>query len=245
MADEPISLLEVQCKRVNEFCQKVCKIQLDILKDTAFESFSSFLEKSWAGVFEMFESRNDIVPSPVFQVAVYENTLFMQSALVSIQFTDKPMPYTLSNVAIPIKNFLKWELAKGDGTITPKIPNVLLCKNSTDDEVGQMFSDMLNDILPNINGRSCKEYPMHLITLMTQIILYHTANAWEYEGFENTEYVDGIEGPITVVTFSKGLHVSKLYIGEQPALEDWTDLLNRFEETYKEFDEQHQHEGPN
>lgn len=229
MSDKIDSIVDIHVKRVNEHCAKLCKKQLNGLVGTQFEDYSRFLQRSWLGFFHHLGMGEDEM-LPVFCGGAQDNVLKLYSALVSLQFTDKPVPVAIDNINVELKCCLEWHLLKEDGECKAKD-----LEFGTFEDPSEQLARNINVITKDIFGSwGDEKAPVHLIILICQIVAYHYINGQVYVDTERDVVYHDHGEPVNKVIFTNGLKTSHIYINLERVWDDWTDFVNRMDSHLKD-----------
>lgn len=222
MSSKVDSLIDIHTQRVNEHCARLCEGQLLELKGTQFEDFSRFLQRSWLGFFHHLGMGEDEM-LPVICGGAQGNVLELYSALVSLQFTERPVPVAIDNINAELKCCLEWHQLKGDGECKAKD-----LEFGTFDDPAEQLAHNVNLIARDIFSRwNDESSPVHMVILLCQIIAYHYINGQVYVDTERDLVHPGHEEPVIKVIFTNGLKTSHIYIDLERVWDDWLDFMSR------------------
>ncbi len=230
MTDKPTSIVDIHTQKVNEHCAALCQEQLDILTGTAFEDFAEHLRSGWLAVFENLGMGEDEL-LPVIQASVHGDMICFYSAMVCLQFTNRPVPVAIDNIDKQLFSCAEWYFLKGDGACVGI--DLGIEKPESNKALFVATIDVIvKDIFKGYDDDKC---PAQLVTFLCHVVIYHYVRNWVYVGSEYGIVREGHDNPVTKVTFTNGLKTSEIYINAVRAQEDWDDFVNRHDDHYKEM----------
>jgi hypothetical protein len=222
MTDKPVSIVDIHIKKVNDHCAELCRVQLADLNGTLFEDFIPHLRSSWLSIFENFEMSADEL-TPLVQATVRGNVIVFYSAMVVLQFTDRPVPQAIDDINTILLPCVEWHSIKGDGFCVEKHLDI----GTSTDNVSALAAKLTAISKDVFHGYDYNNAPLQLLSLVCQISLYHLAKGNVYSTSEYGVPLDDHDNPVTKVTFTNGLKTSVIFIDIPRAIEDWDDFISR------------------